>query len=79
MAMSMLSSTIMLMTEYEPNMSSAQKRVKPLIPVRSKVIKSTNPKLAQNRDCDVSNRLKVEAVVCETKLYITETIEFLHK
>lgn len=32
MAMSMLSSTMMLMTEYEPNMSNAQKRVKLLIP-----------------------------------------------
>ena len=60
MAISMLSSTMMLMTEYEPNMSRAQNRVKLLIPVRSKDIRSTMPKLAQNNDCDVSKRLKAE-------------------
>lgn len=57
MAISMFSSTIMLMTEYEPNMSRAQKRVKLLIPVRSNDMRSTIPKLAQNNDCEVSNRL----------------------
>jgi hypothetical protein len=48
MAMSILSSTMMLITEYEPNIRSAQNRVNDLIPVKSKDTKSTRPKLAQN-------------------------------
>lgn len=44
-------------TEYEPNNKSAQKRVNALIPVKSNDTKSTIPKLAQNNDCDVSNKL----------------------
>lgn len=48
----------MLITEYEPNMRRAQNRVKLLIPVRSNDMRSTIPKLAQNNDCDVSNKLK---------------------
>lgn len=47
----------MFMTEYEPNMRRAQKRVKLFIPVRSNAIKSTRPKDAQKSDCDVSKRL----------------------
>lgn len=47
----------MLIIEYEPNMSKPQKRVKPLMPCSSNDCKSTRPKLAQNRDCDVSNKL----------------------
>lgn len=38
------------MTEYEPNISKAQKRVKLLIPAKSKDTKSTRPKDAQNKD-----------------------------
>ena len=48
--MSMLSSTIRLQTEYDPNMSKAQKRVNSLIPVSSKSVNDTKPKDAQNRD-----------------------------
>lgn len=57
MAINMLSSTITLITEYEPNISSAQNLVKLLIPVNSNDIRSIKPKLAQKRDCDVSNKL----------------------
>ena len=57
MAMSMFSSTMILITEYEPNIRSAQNLVKLFIPVRSNDIKSTIPKLAQKSDCDVSKRL----------------------
>ena len=56
-AMSMLSSTIRLQTEYDPNISKAQKRVNSLIPVSSKSVNDTKPKDAQNRDWDVSNKL----------------------
>lgn len=63
MAMSMLSNTMILMTEYEPNMSKAQNRVKPLIPVKSNTLKSTNPKLAQKSDWDVSNKLKKKSKI----------------
>ena len=55
--MSMLSSTIRLQTEYDPNMSKAQKRVNSLIPVSSKSVNDTKPKDAQNNDWDVSNKL----------------------
>lgn len=54
----------MLITEYEPNMRSAQNLVKLLIPVRSKDMRSTIPKLAQNNDCDVSNRLRIRRNNC---------------
>lgn len=56
--MSIFRRTITLITEYDPNINKAQNRVKLFIPVNSKVIKSTKPKLAQNNDCDVSNKLK---------------------
>jgi hypothetical protein len=59
MAMSMLRRTMTLMRQYEPNIRRAQNRVKPLIPVNSKTSNSTNPKLAQKSDCDVSNKLEV--------------------
>ena len=58
MAMSMLRSTMILITEYEPNMSKAQNRVKLLIPVKSNAMRSTRPNDAQKRDCEVSNKLK---------------------
>ena len=58
MAISMLRSTIMLITEYEPNMSSAQNRVNDLMPASSNETKSTRPKLAQKSDCEVSNMLQ---------------------
>lgn len=57
MAINMFSRTIMLIMQYEPNMSRPQKRVKPLMPVKSNDCKSTRPNEAQKRDCDVSNKL----------------------
>lgn len=68
MAISMLSSTMMLITEYDPNMRRAQKRVKLLIPCSSNAMRSTRPKPAQNRDCDVSNRLKTDMAVMNKEL-----------
>lgn len=58
MAMSMFNKTITLITEYEPNNKSAQKRVNAFMPVKSNDTRSTIPKLAQNNDCDVSNKLE---------------------
>lgn len=46
------------MTEYEPNISSPQNLVYVLMPVSSKLPRSTIPKLAQNSDCEDSNTLK---------------------
>lgn len=46
------------MTEYVPNISIPQKRVKILMPSNSKLSKSTKPKTAQNSVCIVSNKLK---------------------
>lgn len=57
-AISMFSKTIMLITEYDPNNSRPQNRVKLLIPVRSNAVKSTRPKPAQKSDWDVSNILR---------------------
>lgn len=57
MAISMLSKTIMFITEYDPNSSRPQNLVKLLIPVKSNAIKSTRPKPAQKSDWDVSNIL----------------------
>ncbi len=37
-------------------MSRAQKRVNSLMPVSSKSVRETRPKVAQNSDWDVSNR-----------------------
>jgi len=39
-------------------MRRAQNRVKPLIPANSNVSSSTNPKLAQKSDWEVSNKLE---------------------
>lgn len=53
----------MLITEYEwiQNINNAQNLVKFFMPLNSKdIIKSFNPKLAQKRDCDVSNKLKMK-------------------
>lgn len=58
MAISRLRSTMTLITEYEPNMSMAQNRVKEPRPTSSKASNSTSPNEAQNRDCEVSNRLQ---------------------
>lgn len=33
------------------------------MPCRSNAIKSTNPNEAQNRDCDVSNKLKMNRIL----------------
>lgn len=49
---------MMLMTEYDPKVSSAQNRVKLLMPVSSKVVRSTRPKDAQKSDWEVSNKLE---------------------
>lgn len=46
------------MTEYVPNISIPQKRVKILMPSNSKLSKSTKPKTAQNSVCIVSNKLR---------------------
>lgn len=60
MAINMFKSTIILITLYDPNINIAQKRVKLLMPCNSNAIKSTRPNDAQNRDCDVSNKLQKE-------------------
>ena len=56
--MSKLSKTIILMTEKEPNIKSPVKRENSLIPVNSKLSRSTNPKMAQNKVWVVSQRLE---------------------
>lgn len=50
----------MLMTEYVPNISMPQKRVKILMPSKSKLSRSTRPKTAQNSVWVVSNRLRMD-------------------
>lgn len=60
MAMSRLSSTTILITEYVPNMSMSQNRVKILIPSKSKLSRSTRPNTAQNNVCVVSKRLQMD-------------------
>lgn len=67
MAISILRRTIIFITEYDPNINSAQNRVKLLIPVSSNDIKSISPKLAQKSDCDVSNKLKTKEEYGEQK------------
>lgn len=57
MAMRRLSSTITLITEYDPYINMAQKRVKLPTPVSSKASSSTRPNEAQKSDCEVSNKL----------------------
>lgn len=49
-----------MITLYDPNISKAQNRVNPLMPAKSNDTKSTRPKDAQKRDCDVSKRLRKE-------------------
>ena len=58
MAMSKLSSTMMLMTEKEPNMSKPQNRVNSLMPLNSKLSRSIRPKMAQKSVCEVSHKLQ---------------------
>lgn len=60
MAMRRLSSTITLITEYDPYINMAQKRVKLPTPVSSKASSSTSPNEAQKSDCEVSKRLTEE-------------------
>lgn len=55
--MSRLRSTITFMTEYVPNISMPQKRVKILMPSNSNDSKSIKPNAAQNSVCIVSNKL----------------------
>lgn len=69
MAISMFSNTMMLITEYDPNVSKAQNLVKLFIPVSSNVVKSTSPKDAQNNDCEVSNKLKQEEFKVDDIIY----------
>lgn len=57
-AINRLRRTITLITLYEPNISSPQNRVYDLMPSSSKFSNPTIPKLAQNNDCDDSNRLE---------------------
>lgn len=49
-AMRRFSRTIMLITEYDPNINIAQNLVKLPTPVSSKASNSTRPKEAQKRD-----------------------------
>ena len=56
--MSRLSKTIMLITEKEPNIKSPVNRLNSLIPVNSKLSRSTRPKMAQNKVWEVSQRLE---------------------
>ena len=58
MAMRRFSSTIILMTENDPNIRRPKNRVNSLIPVSSKLSRSTSPKMAQNNVCEVSHKLK---------------------
>lgn len=60
MAMSKLSNTITFMTLYEPNIRRPQNRVYVLMPSSSKFSNPTIPKLAQNNDCDDSNKLEMQ-------------------
>lgn len=60
MAMSKLSNTITFITLYEPNIKRPQNRVYVLMPSSSKFSNPTIPKLAQNNDCDDSNKLKMQ-------------------
>lgn len=62
MAMSRFNKTITLITLYEPNIRRPQNRVYDLMPSNSKVSSPTIPKLAQNSDCDDSNRLQNNAI-----------------
>lgn len=57
-AMSRLRRTIMLITEYVPNISIDQNLVYSRMPVSSKSDSPTIPKPAQNRDWEASNTLK---------------------
>lgn len=60
MAIRRLSRTITLITEYDPNINIAQNLVKLPRPASSKTSNSTRPKEAQNRDWEVSKRLRPE-------------------
>lgn len=67
-----------MITEYVPNISMPQKRVKILIPSNSKLSKSTKPKTAQKRVCVVSNKLQKEK--CENnaiKKFSNDSMRFL--
>lgn len=75
----MFNRTIILITEYEPKVSNAQKRVKLLMPVSSNVVKSTRPNDAQNRDWEVSNKLKRKKMMKITTPFTwSRTREFLY-
>lgn len=61
-------------------MRRAQNLVNSLIPVSSKSVKDTNPKEAQNKDWDVSNKLAnrrhtMQALLCvEKRLMIIQKV-----
>lgn len=65
-AISRFNKTITLITLYEPNMRRPQNRVYDFMPSSSNVSRPTMPKLAQNSDCDDSNRLQTKEN-CVTK------------
>jgi len=71
MAIRRLSKTITLMTLYDPNMSRPQNRVYDLMPVSSKSSRSIMPKLAQNSDCEDSNKLQYK----QTRHYTNYTVK----
>lgn len=58
MAIKRFKSTITFITLYEPNISKPQNLVYDLMPLNSKFSRPIMPKLAQNKDCVDSNKLK---------------------
>lgn len=58
MAIKRFSKTITFITLYDPNISNPQNLVYDLIPLNSKFSRPIMPKLAQNKDCVDSNKLK---------------------
>lgn len=51
--------------------------MKLLIPVKSNAVRSTNPKLAQNNDCDVSNKLRTMKHFRDYELFRIKNIVIL--
>ena len=69
-AMSKLSKTIILITENEPNIKSPENRVNSLMPVNSKLSRSTRPNMAQNKVWTVSQRLQKGGLIIILANYI---------
>ena len=53
---------MMLMTEKLPNITRPQNLVNSLMPVSSKLSRSIRPKAAQNKVCEVSQRLRERGI-----------------